>query len=130
MIQAKNLMTADPIVIQTNDDPTQILKVFLVRKLTALPVGDQKGDIVGILTEMNLVKIMVQHSIDGKGKKIGNYVSHFEKPAFVNDTDELGAIVRAMVGSTTHRVLVRNKAEKVIGVVSPKDLLKVLAGNT
>lgn len=128
MIAARDLMTPDPIVVQTSDDPREIHRVFLEKRFTALPVGDQNGNIIGILSEMNLVKIMVQFAVDGKSKKIGNYANHLESPVFVTESETLGNIVKAMVGSTTHRVLVRNKMEKVIGVISPKDLLRMLAG--
>ncbi len=130
MLIAKDLMTKDPIVLQSNDDPRAILKIFLEKRLTALPVADQGSNILGILSEMNLVKIMVQFAADGKGKKIGNYSSLFLPAIFVTESDNLGNVVKAMVGSSTHRVLVRNKMEKVIGIISPKDLLRVLAGES
>ena len=128
MLLAKDLMTPDPIIIHTNDDPREVLNVFLTKRITALPVDDIKGNILGILSEMNLVKIMVQFSTEGKGKKIGNYSSLLEPATFVKETDNLGSVVKSMVTSKTYRVLVKNKLEKVVGIISPKDLLKVLAG--
>jgi predicted transcriptional regulator len=129
MITAKDLMTADPIVIQTNDDPRSILKIFLTKKITALPVGTQ-SEIVGMLSEMNLVKILVQNAKDGGNKKIGNYTTFLEPASFVLEDADIAAIVKAMVGSPTRRVLVRNNAHMTTGILSPKDLLRMLAGES
>ena len=127
MLVAKDLMSPDPIIVQTNADPSAILDVFLTKRVTALPVAKQSSEIIGMISEMNLVKIMVQHAVDGGGKKLGNYENHFEPATFVDEDDSLGNVVKALISSPTHRVLVWNKLEKIVGIVSPKDLLKVLA---
>lgn len=124
---AKDIMTADPFTILTNEDPNEIHRIFLTKKLTAIPISDQNGNVLGILSEMGLVKVIAQFRADGNNKKIGSYTSTLEKAAYVEDTESIGNIVKALVNSPTHRVLVRNKAEKVIGIISPKDLLRMLA---
>ncbi|MBI3542216.1 MAG: CBS domain-containing protein [Deltaproteobacteria bacterium] len=124
---AKVLMTPEPIFVQPNADPSEILRIFAEKKFTALPVGTESS-VMGVLSEMSLVKIMVQFSMEGKTKKIGDYMGLLEKATYVAQTAQLHDIVKAMVASTTHRVLVRDNFDKIVGILSPKDLLRVLSG--
>jgi acetoin utilization protein AcuB len=53
-------MTLDPITISPEDTLGQAVNLMLDNKISGLPVVDETGTIVGIITESDIFRIMAQ----------------------------------------------------------------------
>lgn len=123
-------MTREPEILLSTVEPEEALKFFMEKRVTSVPVLSPSGGVVGMLTDMIMVKIIIQHRQTKKVEKIGNYAAQFLPAVFVAKDATMPEIVKGMVQSATQRVLVHDATGKMVGLISPKDLLKILAGNT
>jgi acetoin utilization protein AcuB len=59
-IKAKSIMTPNPITIGQDAPVDQAAQIFLDRKIDCLPVKDEKGRLVGILTSTDILKAFLE----------------------------------------------------------------------
>ena len=133
MKTAKDLMTSDPIIIQSGSDVRDQLKLFLDNDITSAPVLNPLGEILGSLNEVGLIKSYLVHKIQQKENNQNMKVIHhkelLEPTEIVKETELATEVIRLMISSPNHRVVVVNNMKQVTGVISPKDILKFLAGD-
>ena len=127
MTTVSALMTKDPIVIRSSSMPKDVLVIFLESKVSGLPVLNPSGAILGFLNEGALVKILLQQAKTKDVQPIARYENFFTKAPSVLPTDLLPAVIKAMFESPSNRVLVSDSAGKLVGIISPKDVLRLLA---
>lgn len=60
ILLVKNVMTADPFVINQNADITDIARLMVRHGISGLPVVDEKGKLAGIITKTDLVKAVAK----------------------------------------------------------------------
>ena len=66
-IKVKNIMTADPITVPQNYTVEETAEVLLKNKISGAPVVDQNGEIVGIITQTDLFRVLI--SLTGVGSR-------------------------------------------------------------
>ena len=59
-LKIKNIMTRRPIVISQEETIDEAAQVMLDNKISGLPVVDYHGNLVGIITESDIFRIVVQ----------------------------------------------------------------------
>ena len=97
--------------------------------MSSSPVRTPSGELLGVLTEMDLVKgILLSKASGGALDKVGDHSAEFEAVKYVHDSANMEEVFRAMVKSPSKRVLVQDSNQSVIGIISPKDLLAFLKG--
>ncbi|WP_461209524.1 CBS domain-containing protein [Desulfocurvus sp. DL9XJH121] len=55
MLKAKDIMTADPLTLNVDDEVTAAAQIMLERRINGLPVLDAAGRLAGILCQSDLV---------------------------------------------------------------------------
>jgi acetoin utilization protein AcuB len=60
-------MTKNPITIPANFTVEETAEVLLNKKISGAPVVDEKGQVVGIITQIDLFKVLI--SLTGVGKR-------------------------------------------------------------
>ncbi len=129
MANAKDLMTPNPLVLQSGMELEEAVELFNKLHISTAPVVTPIGEVLGQLTEMDLVKAVVHHRVQGaKYSKVIHAQEFFLPVRYVEETQPIGEVLREMMKTTSHRVLVRNLQEKLVGVISPKDILRSLYG--
>ncbi|MCB0391410.1 MAG: CBS domain-containing protein [Bdellovibrionales bacterium] len=132
MKTAKDLMTKDPILVQSGSDVRDQLRIFLDNDISSAPVVSPVGEILGSLNEIGLIKSYLVHKIQQKNNQNNMKVIHHKELLdpieIVKESDPATDVIRLMIHSPGHRVVVVNNMRQVMGVVSPKDILKFLAG--
>ncbi|MFC1934466.1 CBS domain-containing protein [Chloroflexota bacterium] len=89
----------------------------------SLPVHDDKGDVMGIITERDIVRKCVAHSKDCAKIKVRDVMS--KQVVIGTPEDDLNYAISVMKQRRIrHLPIVENK--KVIGMISMRDLLGVL----
>lgn len=64
-IKIKNIMTKDPLTVPQDYTVEETAEVLLKNKISGAPVADQNGDIVGIITQTDLFRVLI--SLTGVG---------------------------------------------------------------
>ncbi len=127
MAQAKDFMTPDPIILESSATITEAVEVFASHKINSAPVRTSQGEYAGTLTDLTLVRILVLHQLQPeKYKKLAHRLDFLEPLVFVEQNQPVAEVLKAMLRAPSHRVFVRAKNNHICGVISPKDLLRVL----
>lgn len=124
-----NLMTSNPKMIGSGDHLKDVLQLFLENGITSSPVINPLGEILGMLSELTLLKAYMLHKTKFlKSDKVGHHIDLLEPVSFVNVRASLADVLREMIATPTHRLLVKDDKDKVVGIISPKDLMRAMLG--
>jgi CBS domain-containing protein len=125
---AKDVMTPDPIVLESSMTISEVVDLFTKKKISSAPVqSSMGGDVAGQLTELGLVRALVLHQLQPqKYSKIAHCMELLEEGVFVDPKDSLTVVIKAMIKSPSQRILVKSEGRKIFGIISPKDMMRVL----
>lgn len=131
MGQAKDFMTPDPIILESSATINEVVELFGSKKIGSAPVRTSLGEYAGTLTDLTLVRILVLHQLQPeKYQKLAHRLDFLEPLVFVNQTDPFAEVLKAILKAPNHRLFVKAKNDHICGVISPKDLLRVLMTET
>lgn len=137
----KDIMTTDIITVKETDTIRDAVKVFSDNKIYGVPVVDEEGYVVGVISVNDIVKKESSMSfyyspfmkdlesiIYNEAKFFDRAVSTImSKDLFtVTPEDTIAKMAKEMYEKKIHRLLV-SEYNKIIGIVSTFDLLKLLA---
>ena len=122
-------MTPNPKMINSGDSLSEVVKLFLENGITSSPVINPVGEILGVLSELTLLKAYMLHKTKfQKSDKVGHHVDLLEPVSYVKVTATLAEVLREMITTPTHRLLVKDEKDKIVGIISPKDLMRAMLG--
>lgn len=114
---AKRLVTLQP---QTN--VVEAMGVLLDKKISGAPVVDEDGALVGVLSEVDLMKIIIQDSYyDEAAGVVGDYM-RFPVDTVEADTDIYSLAERFLTEHRRRYPVVRHG--KLVGQISRRDVLR------
>ena len=90
-LKAKNIMTAKPITVKPTDTVEQAALIMLDNKVGGLPVVDDSGKLVGIISDHDVVKALV----DITGARMGGLQFAIELPDQPGTARPLFGLLRA-----------------------------------
>jgi CBS domain-containing protein len=124
MDKAKDLMTPNPTCLKLGDTVRQALRLILQLNVHSLPVLSPSGQPVGILTEQSLVKaIVLAHGSGSLDVEIKSVASILDPVSLVTENESFIKLTHKLIAAQVNRLLVVDKDEKLIGIISPRDLL-------
>lgn len=102
-LKARDVMTPNPVTVYYQDTVEQVALVMLEKGLTGLPVIDENNSLVGIITEHDLFKVLVDLSGVTQGgiqiaMELPNQPGHIP-PVFERIRECGGRIISLMSGS-------------------------------
>ena len=118
------VMTANPISIAETASLAEAAGILDSKKITGLPVLDEDGILVGVLSQTDLVRARAnQHLVSNwPGLAVGQVMT---KPALtISVTATLEDAARVMEERRVHRLVVTNAAATPIGIISTSDLVR------
>jgi PAS domain S-box-containing protein len=126
---AKDIMTRNPKFVQSGDELSSTVTLFLDSGIHFSPVITLLGEVLGLLSEIGLIRASLRNYLDpDKHEKVYAHKDLLEEAGFVNEDTEMEEIVKVMLNTPSRRVLVKNKEGKFTGIISPKDVLSLLNG--
>lgn len=129
MKTAKAIMTPDPKHIQSGERLLDTIGLFFQNNIHYAPVITPTGEILGLLSEVSLVKASLRHYLEpGKNEKVYAHRDLLEPIVYVQDNDSIDDVVKAIMKSPSKRVLVQDFKSKLVGIISPKDIIRFLSG--
>jgi CBS domain-containing protein len=128
MANAKSMMSEKVTSIPSSTDISAAVEIFVSKKFTSVPVVSGTGEIAGQLTEIVLIRLLVlSKGQPEKYKKLAHCLDLLEKPVFVEPMDSLATVLKCVIQSASKRVFVSLDKMHILGIISPKDLLKALS---
>jgi CBS domain-containing protein len=147
MLKAQDIMTKTPITLRPGDDIATAARTMIDKRINGLPVVDEAGVLVGILTQSDLVAQQKTLSLPSVFTLFDGFVplasmdkleAEFKKitamtvaeamtkdPAFVAPDTPLDKIAALMVDRQYHTLPVVDGG-RLVGVVGKEDVIRTL----
>jgi len=134
-------MTTKPVTVRADIEVEQLLELLLDRGLSRVPVVDEEGRLIGIVSKTDLVVDLHMRSdteVDqlgagGRGRhvhEVGALVRDVMTPVAFSlpATTSLGDATRRMIADNLHAVPVTSDTGRLIGILSATDVMAWVAG--
>ena len=147
MIKTKDIMTRDPITVSPETEITKAAKILLEKGINGLPVVDQKGRLVGILCQSDLISQQKRIPIPSVFTLLDGFIplgstKRFEKaiqkiaattvvhamtkdPVTVGPETSIEDLSSLMVDHNCHTIPVVDEG-RLVGIVGNEDILRTL----
>lgn len=125
-----DVMTLDPVVVGRDASIEEAAGLLHANSISGLPVVDDAGALVGVISQSDLVDIMetaVGRLIRTRpsGLRVGELMS---SPAVtIPMTVSLAEAARVMLGARVHRLVATDEAGRPVGVLSATDFVTLYA---
>lgn len=105
----------------------QVGSIMLAAEISAMPVVDDEGVVVGLVTKTDIVREDYGEARNqGAAGQIGKFMTPFVLK--LNETDNLNTAVNLMAKAGVHHVVITDEAGHARGMLSSLDLMHWLAG--
>jgi CBS domain-containing protein len=146
---ARDIMRTQVISVRSDMDTKELARLFLEEGITGAPVVDKNDDLVGVISQTDLVyynmtrgdELVMESDFYQNARMEGRHVptgfqiedtntaqvSEVMTPVVhsVSERAGVGSIARLMSRHRIHRVVVR-RGRKVVGIISALDVLRAL----
>jgi CBS domain-containing protein len=146
-----DVMSHDPIVVRSETSLNEAIKILAERRISGLPVVDDKDKLVGIISETDLMwqetgvtppaYIMFLDSViylqnpatyerdlhKALGQTVGEVMS--KDPITISPEKSLKQAARVMHDKSVHRLPVLNESGQVIGILTRGDIIRAMAAS-
>jgi len=151
MIEAKDIMTSDPVVVEQDWDISKATGIMIEKGFNGLPVVDDNGRLVGIICQSDiiaqqkklplpsfftfldgLISLSSMKTLEKEAQKIAaTNVGHAmtPDPVFVSPDTNIETLAALMVDNNFHTLPVVEDG-KLVGVVGKEDVLRTLVNNS
>lgn len=124
IIKAEDIMTKNVITVTPNTEVADAIKLLVDKKISGLPVLDDNAELVGIFSEKDVMKFIVEGSYHNlPDEKVGSFMTNV-KQSIRPETDIL-TIAGIFMNGTFRRVPVV-VGKKLVGIVSRHDVVKAI----
>ncbi|WP_418058716.1 HPP family protein [Pimelobacter simplex] len=122
----RDLMTASPITVRPGEPLRAAADLLAAHRVTALPVVDERGRVVGVLSEADLLG---PGSGSGSGSRdlagtVGEAMSSVV--VLVHPETDVATLRRVLVDRLVKSLPVVDAADQVVGVVSRSDVVRAM----
>jgi CBS domain-containing protein len=144
-MQVKDVMTRNVICVAANEPVLRAAQLMLQNRISGLPVVDQEGELIGIVTEGDFLRRgelgtqrrrpkwlefivgpgrLAQEYAHASGRKVEEIMT--PNPCSIGETDALEKVVDVMESRHIKRLPVM-RGSRMVGIVSRANLLHALA---
>lgn len=126
MIKAKDIMQTDLITITEQTSIHDAINILAEKKITGLPVVDQAGSLIGIVSEKDILVMAYREITDTcdeamKTRRVTDVMTS-EVVSFRPD-DNLADICQCFMNNPFRRVPITGDGGKLVGLISRKDIV-------
>lgn len=122
MLPIKSIMTTDVIYVHPETPIFDALRLLTKHRISGLPVVDPEMHVKGILSEKDVLKILLDKNLDDK-KTVDDYMTR-DVVIFDEDTGA-SEVCKFFIKSHIRRVPIC-KEGKLIGIVSRHDIVELI----
>jgi CBS domain-containing protein len=99
--RAKDIMTSDVITVTKDQTVNQVIEILMDKNISGLPVVDENGNVIGIVTEGDLI-------YRSKKLEIPRYFTILDSYIFLDNTKKMEEQIRKMVGYRVEDIMTKN----------------------
>lgn len=123
-MRAADVMTRPVLTVRADDSIEQVAALLTGNNIVAAPVVNPEGDLVGIVSEGDLLRERAQHNGPDHHRAVAvAEVMTRDVVVMTPDTD-LSEVAEVMLRDNVHSVPIVNEGSEVVGVLSRLDLLR------
>jgi CBS domain-containing protein len=127
MITAKQLMNTSVITIGPDEDIYEAMRMMALNNVTGLPVIDEDGTLLGIITEKDIL-VLLCHTLeeavlDHPVGTVGQFMTR--RVVGFGPTDNLADIAQCLSINDFRRVPILDHG-KLVGIISRKDVIRYI----
>jgi CBS-domain-containing membrane protein len=123
MLKVKDIMTKNVYTLDFDASAEEAASGLTRRQIGAAPVKNREGELVGILTEGDLVDPEPQQWIKNEAT-VGDLMD--PEVIAVYEDDAALVAVHELASRNQHRLVVLNSGSKLVGIVSTMDVVRAL----
>lgn len=122
MVKANAIMKTDVVTVTKGEDICEAIRIMILNNVTGLPVVEDDGTIVGIITEKDVLKLL--YSAPDKSGTVEEFMTS-NVVCFEQDTP-LGEITDCLMMNRFRRVPIVHGG-KLVGIISRKDIIRYIS---
>jgi CBS domain-containing protein len=123
-IRVRHFMVPNPVVFTRDTDLLDAIRVLLDRRISGAPVVDERGNLIGVLTERDFLRAALVAGYHGEsGGCVGDYMSS-DVEAVHSDDSLLDVATRFI--ETKYRRYPVIEDNRVVGLVARRDVLRAV----
>lgn len=115
----RDVMRADPFSITPAQPLHDALELLIENNISGLPVVDESGRLLGVLSEKDLLKILYEPGVHD----VQSVMTH--NPVSFDIDTELVDVVDCLMANDFRRVFIE-RDEKLVGMISRADLMPAI----
>jgi len=122
MVCAKDVMSTEIVTITKDATMQQVIRLLVTRGITGLPVVSDDMEMLGIVTEKDVLKMLYDRNVNIKSAEalMTPNVTCFD------ENDDLIAVFKGLVENNFRRVPILSQG-KLVGIISRTDIIKFLS---
>ncbi len=125
MTTAKELMNTGVITIGPDEDICEAMRMMALNNITGLPVVDDRGRLVGIITEKDILVLLCNHleepALDGAIGRVGEFMTRHV--VCFHPEDSLADIAESLSTNNFRRVPILDQG-RLVGIISRRDVIR------
>jgi CBS domain-containing protein len=121
MITAEAIMTEELVTIRPEASIREAIEMLIGKEISGLPVIDQQGRLVGVITEFAMLAMVYDHEVSNQ--TVGQHMTR--EVITVNVDDPISRIADLCIVHRVRRLPVMRDG-KLVGLIARRDVLKSL----
>ncbi|MFZ5781362.1 MAG: CBS domain-containing protein [Pseudomonadota bacterium] len=122
-MRARDVMTTDVVTVRKENTLMEAINLLVNANVTALPVVDEGGALVGLLSEYDLIRQVLPGSTEAYARPVGAAMT---TPVVTLGEDSAFEDIAAVIVESRYRLIPIVRGERIVGVVGRNDLVKAL----
>jgi CBS domain-containing protein len=127
MTTAKELMNTSVITIGQDEDIYEAMRMMALNNITGLPVVNDEGTLVGIITEKDILVLLCNRLEEAgtgdQGEKVGQFMTRHV--VCFSPEDNLRDIAESLSTNNFRRVPILDGG-KLVGIISRRDVIRYI----
>jgi len=118
-----DLMTRSVVTLSPDETLSQAADTLASLNVSGAPVCDGEQRLVGVFSKSDLVGRLIEGRLDPSAK-VGEHMSTV--PVTLRPDDDVRKATDIMAERSIHRLVIVDADERVVGILSPLDILKAV----
>jgi CBS domain-containing protein len=123
MTTARDIMTPDPVCVRASDTVREAAAVLRDRSVGSLPVIGEDGDLIGMVTDRDIVVDVIAAGKEPRSMHVGEIVKG--TPVTVDADADVTEVMRTMMDHQVRRLPVLG-GQRIVGVVAQADVARAV----
>lgn len=121
-MRAGDVMTRNPKTARPNDTVQQIAQIMIDEDCGIVPVTEQDGRLLGVVTDRDIVCRLVARGIDMKEARARDVMT--DDVECVTENEDLHSVLRLMSEHQVRRIPVVARGDRLMGIIAMADLAR------